>query len=202
MLRRSGGSVRAGEETILSPTRISPSEGSTKPAISRRVVVLPQPDGPRRQTRRPCSIVSDMSSTTASAPYRLVRFRNSTDATRFPPVMLVADCTALLPDYRTNLARRPRQLAATSPLGEIAPLTFPGIRTPAATQISHFPVNAGLRFSLKARPPWLCGLLLKHCSTSSAQRGRLRLLSSRMTSPAMNFAAFTVSGALLEMVSA
>jgi hypothetical protein len=31
-------------------------------------------------------MVSDMSSTTAAAPYRLVRFRNSTDATRFPPL--------------------------------------------------------------------------------------------------------------------
>ena len=57
MLRRSGGSVRAGDDTTLSPTRISPADGSTKPAISRSVVVLPQPDGPSRQTSWPCSIV-------------------------------------------------------------------------------------------------------------------------------------------------
>ncbi len=85
MLRRSGGSECAGEEISLSPTRISPALGSTKPAISRSVVVLPQPDGPSRQTRWPCSMASDMSSTTATSPYRLVRPRNSTDATRILP---------------------------------------------------------------------------------------------------------------------
>src|SRR5215467_1190877 len=83
MLRRSGGNVFAGEDTSLSPTRISPAVGSIKPAIRRNVVVLPQPDGPSRQTRWPCSMVSDISSTTATGPYRLVKSRNSTDATRF-----------------------------------------------------------------------------------------------------------------------
>src|SRR6476660_9866902 len=85
MLRRSGGKVFAGDETNLSPTRISPALGSMNPAISRKVVVLPHPDGPSRQTRWPCSMVSDMSSTTATVPYRLVKSRNSTDATRFLP---------------------------------------------------------------------------------------------------------------------
>ena len=55
----------AGEETTRSPTRISPADGSMKPAISRSVVVLPQPDGPSRQTSSPCSMRSDTSSTTA-----------------------------------------------------------------------------------------------------------------------------------------
>jgi hypothetical protein len=68
MLRRSGGTVRAGEEITLSPTLISPAEGSTKPAISRSVVVLPQPDGPSRHTKQPCSTVSEISSTTGSSP--------------------------------------------------------------------------------------------------------------------------------------
>ena len=44
-----------------------PPIGSMKPAISRSVVVLPQPDGPSRQTSRPCSIASETLSTTASA---------------------------------------------------------------------------------------------------------------------------------------
>ena len=48
----------AGEETSWSPTRISPTDGSTKPAIKRSVVVLPQPDGPSRQTSLPWSMVS------------------------------------------------------------------------------------------------------------------------------------------------
>ena len=90
MLRRSGGSVCAGEDTSLSPTRISPALGSTKPAISRSVVVLPQPEGPSRQTSWPCSMVSEILSTTATSPYRLVRSRNSTDATPVLPTFEAA----------------------------------------------------------------------------------------------------------------
>src|SRR5882757_6800158 len=80
ILRCSGGSVRACEDTSRSPTWISPSEGSRKPAISRSVVVLPQPDGPSRQTSCPWSIFNETLSTTASGPNRLVRPRKSTDA--------------------------------------------------------------------------------------------------------------------------
>src|SRR5258708_19957364 len=84
MLRLSGGSVRAGDDTTRSPTTISPSLGSTKPAISRSVVVFPQPEGPSRHTRSPCSVLSDTASTTASAPSPLVRPRNSTATTLHP----------------------------------------------------------------------------------------------------------------------
>src|SRR5215475_15320498 len=56
MLRRSGGSVRLVDETTRSPTAISPAVGSMKPAMSRSVVVLPQPDGPSRHTSRPCTL--------------------------------------------------------------------------------------------------------------------------------------------------
>src|SRR5438552_1864957 len=80
MLRCSGGSVRVFEETRRSPTLISPSDGSRNPAISRNVVVLPQPEGPSRQTSWPWSIRNETSSTTASDPNRLVRPRKSTDA--------------------------------------------------------------------------------------------------------------------------
>src|SRR5260370_28183133 len=61
---------------------ISRAVGSTKPAIRRNVVVLPQPEGPSRQTSSPCSMRSDTSSTTAVFSYRLVKFRSSTDATQ------------------------------------------------------------------------------------------------------------------------
>ena len=45
-VRRSTG----GKPTTFSPPiRISPSVGSSCPAIMRRIVVLPQPDGPRKQ---------------------------------------------------------------------------------------------------------------------------------------------------------
>src|SRR5882757_6159273 len=84
MLRRSGGSVFCGVDTTRSPTRISPSVGSTKPAMSRNVVVLPQPDGPSRQTNVPCAIVIEILSTTAFDPYFFVNPRSSTDATGYP----------------------------------------------------------------------------------------------------------------------
>src|SRR5438445_3925010 len=89
MLRCSGGSVRAFDDTSRSPTWISPSEGSRKPAISRSVVVLPQPDGPSRQTSCPWSIRSETLSTTASDPKRLVRPRKSTDANHITPHLRV-----------------------------------------------------------------------------------------------------------------
>src|SRR5882757_5594716 len=89
MLRCSGGSVRAFEDTSRSPTRISPSDGSRNPASSRNVVVLPQPDGPSRQTSWPWSILSETLSTTASEANRLVRPRNSTDANPITPQVSV-----------------------------------------------------------------------------------------------------------------
>src|SRR5256885_10432120 len=87
MVRCSGGSVRVFEETRRSPTCISPSEGSRNPASSRSVVVLPQPEGPNRQTSCPWSIRKETSSTTASDPNRLVRPRKSTDANQCLPVL-------------------------------------------------------------------------------------------------------------------
>src|SRR3954470_7329672 len=87
MLRCSGGSVRAFDDTSRSPTRISPMVGSRKPAINRSVVVLPHPEGPSRHTNCPWSIRSETLSTTASSPNRLVRSRNSTDANHFLPVL-------------------------------------------------------------------------------------------------------------------
>src|SRR5690242_13322456 len=88
MLRCSGGSVRACEETMRSPTWISPTVGSRNPAISRNVVVLPQPEGPSRQISCPWSILSETLSTTASDPNRLVSLRNSTDANQITPSSL------------------------------------------------------------------------------------------------------------------
>src|SRR5260370_40298626 len=77
-----GGRGRRTDDTTRSPTTISPAVGSTKPAIRRNVVVLPQPEGPSRQTSSPCSMRSDTSSTTAVLSYRFVKFRSSTDATQ------------------------------------------------------------------------------------------------------------------------
>jgi len=53
-----------------------PLLGASKPAITRRSVVLPQPDGPRRVDRDPSAICKDRSSTTVSAPKRLHRLES------------------------------------------------------------------------------------------------------------------------------
>src|SRR5262245_43631670 len=127
MLRCSGGSVRDREETTRSPTAISPSVGSTKPAISRSVVVLPQPDGPSRQTSRPWSMFSDTLSTTALPPYRLVRPRNSTDATFYPlgtPIFW-----AFVLDFQHNNTAAAQRFRTTSQPAHVPEKWLPVFRT-------------------------------------------------------------------------
>ena len=63
MFRRSGGTTEPTDDTTLPPTRISPPSGSRNPAIIRSVVVLPQPDGPSRQTNSPWPTDSSIEST-------------------------------------------------------------------------------------------------------------------------------------------
>jgi hypothetical protein len=61
--------------------RISPAVGSTKPATMRRVVVLPQPLGPNRQTSSPLGTPMDRSSTATMRPNSLRRdFIDRTEA--------------------------------------------------------------------------------------------------------------------------
>ena len=52
-------SVAGRRVTSRPPMRTSPSLASSSPAMRRRVVVFPQPDGPSRVTSVPCSIVND-----------------------------------------------------------------------------------------------------------------------------------------------
>src|SRR5437773_167230 len=47
-----------------------PDSGNSRPASIRSVVVLPQPDGPRRHTKRPSSITRSSPSTARTAPKR------------------------------------------------------------------------------------------------------------------------------------
>src|SRR5690606_2986226 len=58
--------------------RISPSEGSSRPATIRSVVVLPQPDGPSKVTKLPSGIDSDMRCTAVKAPNSLTMSVSST----------------------------------------------------------------------------------------------------------------------------
>jgi hypothetical protein len=45
-----------------------PAVGSSSPAIMRKVVVLPQPEGPSRVTSVLAAIVNEMSRTAATSP--------------------------------------------------------------------------------------------------------------------------------------
>ncbi len=52
----------------LPSTTIVPAVGSSKPATMRSTVVLPQPEGPRKETNSPCSTSRLKSWTTVVAP--------------------------------------------------------------------------------------------------------------------------------------
>src|SRR6186997_1068558 len=64
---------------------IAPPLGSTKPAIICRVVVLPQPDGPSRETNSPFSTAKVRPSTAVWVPKRL--FRPSSDRKLITPLV-------------------------------------------------------------------------------------------------------------------
>src|SRR5215210_1264751 len=55
-----------------SPTRIRPLSGCSRPATQLRVVVLPQPDGPRKLTSSPGCIVRETSSIAFTDPLKIL----------------------------------------------------------------------------------------------------------------------------------
>src|SRR4051812_45153835 len=61
----------------LPATKTSPDVTRSRPAITRRVVVLPQPDGPSKQTTSPAATERLASLTAVKAPNRLVIFLSS-----------------------------------------------------------------------------------------------------------------------------
>jgi hypothetical protein len=54
--------------TSSPPIRIRPEVGISSPAIMRRIVVLPQPDGPSRVTSDLGAIENETSRTAATSP--------------------------------------------------------------------------------------------------------------------------------------
>src|SRR6185312_6720664 len=60
------------ETSSLSPRRISPSSGCSRPAMRRKVVDLPHPEGPSREKISPRLISSEMPSTARKAPNSLL----------------------------------------------------------------------------------------------------------------------------------
>lgn len=68
--------LRAGKDDNGAPSsKISPPLRSDNPAMSRSKVVLPHPDGPKRQTNSPCSISMETLSNAVNVPKVLVAFR-------------------------------------------------------------------------------------------------------------------------------
>jgi len=55
------------------PCSMRPLVWMSRPAIARSSVVLPQPDGPRKQTNSPSAISSEMLSSAVNAPNFLMR---------------------------------------------------------------------------------------------------------------------------------
>ena len=64
--------------TTVSPSRIFPSVGRSKPAIIRRVVDFPQPEGPRKEMNSPSATSRLKSPTAVTLPNRLYRCSNLT----------------------------------------------------------------------------------------------------------------------------
>src|SRR5260221_14729330 len=66
ILRRRGGTSApcSGADTTAPPIRIVPALGCSKPATQRKVVVLPQPDGPSSVTISP-AVTAKLTSSTA-----------------------------------------------------------------------------------------------------------------------------------------
>src|SRR5262249_39441148 len=65
--------------------RMSPDVGCSNPAIMRSVVVLPQPDGPRKTTNSPSVISSERLLTTARSPNDFVMLLRETLISAFSP---------------------------------------------------------------------------------------------------------------------
>src|SRR3990172_6331204 len=70
--------------TTCPPMRISPAVGSSSPAIIRRSVVFPQPDGPSRTRNSPSLVARDTPFPAAPWPKNFFPSRVSTVAIRDP----------------------------------------------------------------------------------------------------------------------
>jgi hypothetical protein len=85
MRRLSGGTDKVGDDSTRLSISIVPALGEMKPAIMRRVVVLPQPDGPSSDTNSPVSSASEKSSTAVNGPNVLETLRSTSLAISYRP---------------------------------------------------------------------------------------------------------------------
>src|SRR3990172_8929735 len=84
--------------TTWPPMRISPAVGSSSPAIIRRRVVFPHPDGPSRTRNSPSSVERSTPLTASTSPKCFVMFLVSTVAMRYP--LLVSSAHYYAPTVR------------------------------------------------------------------------------------------------------
>src|SRR5712671_1803891 len=95
ILRRRGGTrtPSSGAETTVPPMRIVPPLGCSSPATQRKVVVLPQPEGPSSTTISPAATVKLTSSTAGRPVAKTLRrrsIRSSADISPpLPPLLAV-----------------------------------------------------------------------------------------------------------------
>src|SRR4051794_38463693 len=107
--------------TTRSPIRRLPSEISSRPAIIRRLVVLPQPDGPTRTMNSPSPISRLRSFTAWKSPYIFWTLSNVTVAMAQPPLPAVLRepmhpaAEADVDGLRTRTARGQRIVEAAQP---------------------------------------------------------------------------------------
>src|ERR1700744_5986650 len=94
-LRVRGGArmPRDGEDTTLPPIAISPPVGCSSPATKRKVLVLPQPDGPRSTTISPAG-TAKLTPSTAGRPIANCLRRSLTSSAA---VMMSFPCLPSLP---------------------------------------------------------------------------------------------------------
>src|SRR5450432_4894876 len=85
----------AGKAVMSRPlTTMAPSSGNSNPAVIRRVVVLPQPDGPRNETSSPSPTLRSKSWTATWPPKRLVIPWSSSRAINPPFPVPTRSCRA------------------------------------------------------------------------------------------------------------
>src|SRR5712671_4738411 len=78
--------------TSRPPTTISPESASSSPATTRRIVLLPQPDGPSRTRNSPSAICSETSLTASTLPKLFIR------------CLIRISATTLLPRLASNVS--------------------------------------------------------------------------------------------------
>ena len=105
------------------PIRTAPWVGSMKPEIIRRMVVLPQPEGPRKEKNSPALIVTSTLSTARKAP-KSIRHVSSWTSSLIVPYRL----GRLPPQSKERASRRRLARFALTPPGYLSAYSLRSVR--------------------------------------------------------------------------